>query len=221
MGIIFLSQWIKAIAKKIIFFFVEPRCRYCERLLSSYDIVFCLSCLDKIQFLAPIMHRKKYPLYALGYYDGILRFIVTEKYRQQRLSYYALFDKIVSLIDFYAIDFDVVVPIPKTTRNMFSQKVNPPALIAEFIAQKFKKTLFREVYITKYKNNQSGQPYAARVKMEEDAFFIPLSSQSALLNKKILLIDDVATSGRTIDVMIHQLSKIKSSSMSVFVIARK
>jgi predicted amidophosphoribosyltransferase len=221
MSIIFLSQWIKTIVKKIIFFFIEQRCRYCERLLSLSDDIFCFSCLDKIQFLAPLMHQKKYPLYALGHYDGILRFIVTEKYRQKRLSYYALFDKIVSLIDFYRIDFDVVVPVPKTTWNMFSQKVNPPALVAEFIAQKFKKNLFTEVYMTKYKNNQSGQPHAARAKMEEDTFFIPLSSQSALINKKILLVDDVATSGRTIDVMIHQLSKIKSCSMSVFVIARK
>lgn len=221
MNIIFLFQLLKTISKKIIFFFVEQRCRYCEKLLSISDVVFCDFCLNKIQFLAPVMYRKKYPLYALGHYDGILRFIVTEKYRQQRLSYYAIFDKIVSLINFYNVDFDIVIPVPKTTRNMFFQKVNPPALIAEFIAQKFQKNLFMEFFVKKCKKNQSGQSHSYRAKMDSDIFFIPLSSQSSLFNKKILLIDDVMTSGRTIDVMIDQLSKIKYCSMSVFVIARK
>lgn len=59
------------------------------------------------------------------------------------------------------------------------------------------------------------------MEMDDDIFFIPEQEREQLIGKRILIIDDVCTSGRTIEVMIKQLQKIKCDAITIFVIARK
>ena len=57
--------------------------------------------------------------------------------------------------------------------------------------------------------------------MENDIFCIPLSKKKLLDKKKILIIDDVYTTGATIDAIIYALRGINYASITVLVLARK
>lgn len=182
----------------------------------------CQKCISTISYISPIKHKKtSFSVYALGNYNGILRYIVTEKYRKSSMGYEIINDKIINIISQFKIDFDYILPVPKKPINKLKHTLHQTLIIAQSISDYYKKEIFDCVCTRKNKEDQAGKRFKDRLCMEKNIFFIPESKRNILIKKKILIIDDVYTTGKTIDNILYALSKIDYASISVLVIARK
>jgi predicted amidophosphoribosyltransferase len=125
------------------------------------------------------------------------------------------------MISIFNIDFDYVLPVPKTAINKFKHQLNQALIVAERIAGFYNKKIFEFVYTKTNKEDQAGKRFKERLLMQKNIFFIPESKKDILINKKILIIDDVYTTGTTVDGILNSLSKINYASVSILVLARK
>jgi competence protein ComFC len=173
-----------------------------------------------ISYASTTLHKKKYPIYSLGKYDGILRFITTEKYKRQILSLHGIQAKIKQLFLLYNIEFDTVIYIPKKVFNAISHRYNPSYEIALFLARHYQKEIFDELFYRYHGTSQSGKTTKDRLLLDTNQFIIPFSSYKKLKNKNVLIIDDVYTTGSTIDAIIKNIEKCEVKSISIFVIAK-
>jgi competence protein ComFC len=217
-----LFQKIVYFIKDLFYFSV---CSYCKINISNIDrkyLYLCQKCISSISYIAPIKHKKTFfSVYALGNYNGLLRYVVTEKYRKSSMGYEIVNDKIINMISEFKIDFDCILPVPKTAMNKLKHKLNQTLIIAENISSYYKKEVFDCLCTRRNKEDQAGKRFKDRLSMENDIFFIPDSQKSILTKKKILIVDDVYTTGKTIDNILYALSEINYESISVLVIARK
>lgn len=224
-----MYYYIIMLWNKIIYFikdiFYFNICSYCKKKIDNKDkryLSLCQDCINSVSYLAPIKHKKtSFLVYSLGKYDGVLRYIVTEKYRKRSLNYDVLENKIIAMINIFKIDFDYILPIPKTAINKLKHQVNQTAIIAEMIKDNYKKDIFEFAYTRQKKQDQAGKKNSERVLMNQDSFFIPDSKKMLLSKKKILIIDDVYTTGTTIDSILHAISKIDYTAITILVLARK
>ena len=196
-------------------------CSYCKQ--NEEKTFFCHACLSSFQLSVPLLLKKtKLIVYSLGRYDGFLRFVVNQKYRKNALPYYALEDKIIELFKVYQLQdsFDIVLPVPKACSSRLAHGFNPAEIIARMISEQFSKEIFVSVYTKQYKTRQVGLTNEERSRNKKNIFFISTSDSIILENKKILIVDDVYTTGATIEAMRDALKKISSCSVMVFVLAR-
>lgn len=219
---IICAQIIVYWLKDIFYFNV---CSYCKKSIENRDkqyFLLCNICIDSISYLSPVKHKKTdFLVYALGKYDGVLRYVVTEKYRKRSIGYYVLEKKIIEMLDVFNIQFDYVLPVPKTAINTLKHQLNQTAIIAEIITKHYKKIIFNDIYTKENKQDQAGKRFSERIMMHNDIFFVPESKKLLLSRKKILIIDDVYTTGMTIDAVLHAVSKIDYESIVILVLARK
>lgn len=196
-------------------------CLHCKQ--NQTKKIFCHPCVSKTPFPVPWFQRGlKLFVYSLGRYDGFLRFVVNQKYRKNVLAYYALEERIIELFHTYKLDdlFDIVIPVPKASLSRISQGFNPAEVIAMMIKEKFAKDIFLAVYTKKCKQRQVGLENQERKKNIKDVFYILPSDGMILQHKRILIIDDVYTTGATIAALVDALKEISFHSITVFVLAR-
>ncbi len=213
-----LFDRIKELIRKII---GHDICFYCKK--NGEKSFFCDSCLSSFPFPVPLLLKKtKLVIYSLGRYDGFLRFVVNQKYRKNVLAYYALQDKIIEFFRMYKLEdsFDIILPIPKSSSSRVTHGFNPAEIIARIIGENFRKEVFLSVYTRQYKARQVGLKNEERSRNKKNIFFISTSDSIILENKKILIVDDVYTTGATIEAMRDALKKISCCSAMVFVLAR-
>jgi predicted amidophosphoribosyltransferase len=219
---LFFFQKIKNFIKDMFYFSV---CSYCKAPIDNRDKKYsslCLKCIFSISHISPVRHKKtSFLVYSLGKYDGVLRYIVTEKYRKNSMAYEGIVDKIITMITIFNIDFDYILPVPKTSINKVKHQLNQTLIIAESISNYYNKKIFDYIYIKKNKKDQAVKKFSERILMDNDIFFIPESKKYYLSKKKILIIDDVYTTGSTIDSIINALLKIDYISITILVLARK
>lgn len=209
---------------RVIFFWRDWRCQYCKKSIfneNESNNIFCLQCISKIGYQSISLHNKKYPIYSLGRYDGILRYIVTEKYKSRSFSYNGISHNIIYVFKLHKINFDIIIYIPKKIMNYMKQKYNSSYVIAEIINKHYNKKIFHSLFYSYLSHSQSGKSMQERQGISTDLFFIPQSDQKILKNKTILLVDDVYTTGSTINSVIQVLKKCKVKNILIFVIAKK
>lgn len=220
---------IKNFLNKVFFnfkkLFLHNYCQYCQIKIIKEDI-FCPSCLNSIGIFVPKFHKKtKILVYSLGKYDGILKFIVTQKYRKNKLVYYALEEKIKIIFDLYKIidNIDVIIPIPKFSLSRITHSFNPNDIIIEMINKNYSIKdnikIFSEVYTKKFKAQQVKLKIIEREKNNKNVFTVPNLEKKKLIDQRILFIDDVYTTGATLDALLDELKNISYKSITVFVIA--
>ena len=126
-------------------------CAYCNKKIENKDkkyLSLCQCCINSISYISPIKHKKTiFLVYALGKYDGILRYIVTEKYRKKSIAYQSIKNNIIEMITFFNLDFDCILPVPKTSINKAKHQLNQTKIIAQIIASYYKKDIFENIYM--------------------------------------------------------------------------
>ena len=119
------------------------------------------------------------------------------------------------------LDVDVVVPVPLHWSRRFKRQYNQAGLLAQPVADALRcqvdGSLLKRIRKTQSQGTMSWKQRAKNVK---GAFVVP-ASKFPLVNKKhILLIDDVHTTGVTIDECAKVLKTSGASRVSVLTVAR-
>jgi ComF family protein len=117
---------------------------------------------------------------------------------------------------------DAIVPVPLHRGRFWSRRYNQAAELARGLSRisgkKFEPTLLVR---TRFTESQGEMPSAsARRRNVSGAFAVPATARPRLEGRNILLIDDVLTTGATVDACARVLKRAGASKVSVLALAR-
>jgi ComF family protein len=122
---------------------------------------------------------------------------------------------------------DIIIPIPLHKRRMRWRGFNQSELLARAISENLLAGIEIEVLPTAIARKHFTKPqmkvkdYVARQKNLEGCFVANKELYEKIKTKRILLVDDVCTTGSTIDECARELRKLHPKSISAIVLARQ
>lgn len=222
--------------KKILKHFIElfyPRlCVCCQNKLIDEEFHICLSCLHALPYTNHLTDKEnnlekrfigRFPfsrIVSLIFFtkNGLLQKIVHEikyKYNPELAIYMGEICGQHILKNKSFTDIDFIVPVPLHKNRLKKRGYNQSLLLAEGIARYIKRPICSDVLLRKKNNSsQTKNNRIKRWKNMEDVFII--YNPSMFENKHILLIDDIITTGSTIEFCVKQILKSENVRISIY-----
>ncbi|MDP3979850.1 MAG: ComF family protein [Chlamydiota bacterium] len=197
--------------EKIIYIDPGKHCSQCARPLSLGLVDVCSECREGVWYINQS--------FAIAVYDGILRECI-QNFKYAGALYLSetlklIFSKKASL--FVNInDYDWVIPVPLHPRKYRERGFNQSDILAQgFECLHVQKRSLRRI---RYSEGQTRKDRTERENSVRDAFSV--SNQYLLHEKRILLIDDVFTTGATLNECARVLKDAGAKLVDVLVLAR-
>ena len=233
------------VAEAAIDFVYPPTCPGCQVLLGRHAGV-CASCWSSLRFIerpycevlgVPFTHdlgpgilcadaiSDPPPFSRLRTavaHDGLARTLVHSlKYRDRTDLAPMMAGWMVRAADGLAGACDVIVPVPLHRHRLLVRKFNQAAELARAIArQTGKPLLLGALRRTRRTKRQVGLGIRARQENVQGAFSVGEAGKAALLGKRVLLIDDVYTTGATVAAATRALKRNGAAEVGVLTFAR-
>lgn len=232
-------------ARGILHFVLPPRCLSCDERVGEHGGL-CAACWTQMSYIEkPFCARTGKPLaYDLG--DGILSAEAIANppvYRKMRAAvrYEGTARRLVLAFKFHdRLDLapylaramaragrdiidetDIVLPVPLHPRRLFSRRFNQSAELAKEIATLSGKPhalqALRRIRPTR---QQTSLDIGERMRNVEGAFKVPASEAIHVHGRRILLVDDVMTTGATIGACARALLREKAVHVDVLTYAK-
>lgn len=209
--------------KNALFQIVAPAfCVHCHASLEQ-GAFLCYSCQVSI---VPIVTRELFitdlyqaKIFAVSNYEEPLRSLTLAKQYGNRLASKQLGQLIWQKTDLYTVDFDCIVPVPLHWTRYAWRWFNQAHVIAQELSKASGKPV---VQLLKRNRNTGYQAGLSREKRLNNLFqaFTLLELAQAYKGKKILLVDDVMTTGTTLKTCARQLIKIAPEKIVIAVACR-
>lgn len=231
-------------AQKTLDVLFPPRCMACEHAVDGRD-AFCLPCWEKVRFLgnavcgccglpleggdgealcyACIHTPKPYDkARAVVAYEGTVRKVIHHfKFRDRTHLAPVLARWMERAGKNLLSEADVIVPVPLHPLRMMARKYNQALLLAKHLSTISGITLMpRLLQRKKRTKRQAGLGVAQRQANVEGAFSVRSLCQNALQGKTVLLVDDVMTTGATLEACSRALLKAGAGKVHVLTLAR-
>lgn len=231
----------------IINLFYPASCQACGKKTSPWNKHLCEDCLKKIKKRLPPFcikcgrqlsgepHlqatcrdcKKTNPYFDRAYsvfsYDGILKELVHNfKYKKLALAK-ELMELTADFMEEYGIDkeTDLVLSIPMHPVRMFRREINPSHIIAKEISKRLG-IQYSAGLLKKTKNTppQSKLKRLERIKNIKGSFSLQKNRSADVKYKNILLVDDLFTTGSTVNECARILKVAGSNNVRVVTMAR-
>lgn len=197
------------------------RCPYCNTLIEAHEVA-CDSCFD-------ILCEKHIPLIggAGGFrcvstflYGGRVRRAIINMKFHDRIQYIPQFSELIAqdIERVYAgADFDLITAVPMHEKDIRERGYNQSELLAKALSKRLGIPYLDTLDKVKRTKKQHRLTYTQRKKNLSGAF--KLKDRDAVHEKRILLIDDIVTSGTTLGVCGKALSLGKPARICCATIA--
>lgn len=178
------------------------RCMVCDTPLKEGNII-CDHCKDKKQ------ERHFKNIYCPFIYDGIVRKAILkfksdgDKFLAEGFAHY-----IAERLELQQVEFDLIVPVPSYKDSVKKRGYNPAYVLAEELSKIMKIPFEDALYKTRKTANQKYLDYKDRQINLENS--MALLNKSIIKNKNILIIDDIITTGATIEACAKLMPKAKN-----------
>ena len=192
--------------------FIPPLCRHCGDPLPSWRVISveASSCARCRRSPSAISRTR-----AVGAYDGTLRAIVHALKYGSRRSLAAPLALLMRRECAYALDgADVLVPVPLHPRRQRTRGFNQARELAEGLGLPVMPVLER----TRYTPSQTDLPAARRHANVRDAF--RLRRRAEVRGLRAVLVDDVCTTGATLEACARVLRDAGAADVSAVTAAR-
>ncbi|MFQ5867944.1 MAG: ComF family protein [bacterium] len=210
-------------------FFFPLQCVICGRSLAAdnRDRV-CEDCWGRIVYLnRPIDIRLSLEkIWSVGVYDGVLKDLIHQfKYKQKKYLANPLGKLLVDFVGKYLKEerFDYIVPIPLEKAREKKRGYNQAELLARVLAEAVNKPVLTHlVERIKKTQPQFGLKREERFENLSGAFKISEAGKKSvppIAGKTILLLDDLATTGATLDECAKALKGAGVSEVNGLVLA--
>lgn len=223
-----------------------PLCIACAELLPGGDEVFCVKCRSFICYMnrshcpvcgavypdSPAVDHlcgrclREQPDYdkarAVCSYEGIILDAIHKFKYGRNLTIGAALARLLASFEFNDFDigaFDLILPVPLHIRRLRRRGFNQSLIFARALAKKYKVEL--DFSILKRKNqtlSQTGLDKKARSSNIRGAFCV--FSPEKLKGKNVLIVDDVYTTGATLNECAKTLKKAGAAMVGAITLAR-
>jgi ComF family protein len=116
-------------------------------------------------------------------------------------------------------DFDALVPVPLHPAKKREREFNQAEVIAELLAERSRKPLLNALQRVRYTDSQTRHDRAERMENLRGAF--RMRQPDAVLHRHLVLVDDVFTTGSTVEECARVLMKAGAASVRALVVARR
>ncbi|MEO0729697.1 MAG: ComF family protein [Pseudomonadota bacterium] len=154
-------------------------------------------------------------------YDGHARRLITGFKYNDRQEPRALLGRWMAMAGHDLIaDCDVIIPVPLHRWRLISRRFNQSAELAREIARLTAKPIAYHV-LARHRNTpqQAQLTSKERLKNPRGAFRVSKTHQAKLKGKRVLLVDDVMTTGATVNACARELKKAGASGVDVLTLA--
>ena len=195
-------------------FIKEPYCLKCGRPLRPFEDRICKNCQKEKRYFKKIC--------SISLYQGVMReAILLLKYQKVK----ALISPLGKLLLKYCQenlkinDFDLVLPVPLYRSKRKEREFNQAEVFARMIAEHYSLPLAQENLLRiRDTRTMSGLNPEERRRNVKGAFSV--KRQEEVKNKRILLIDDICTTGATVDECSKVLLTAGVKEVTVLTLAR-
>lgn len=160
-------------------------------------------------------------LYIFEYQGMIRKIILNYKFNDKSYLYKTIVNFLLKNEKFFAIikSYDTIIPVPISSKRRKERGYNQSELIAREIAKIVSLDYAKEcLFKTKNIVEQSKLNKEERQKNIQGVY--RLRNSGKLENKKILLVDDIYTTGSTVNECCKNLSQVEPKKMGVLTIAK-
>jgi len=220
-------------------FGLEAARRVCERCLSRVEKIAppicsicgapmessmrgaeeCASCADHRPHFAHARAVARYRPSAESDRRSLPSLIRRHKYGLDQSLHNALAEFLGDELPYSADDFDVVMPVPLHPRRLWWRGFNQAALLAMTIARRLDQpTDLKSLVRTKMTTPQTSQDHDSRHRNVRRAFAV--AHPARIKGRRVLLIDDVMTTGATVDECARVLMAAGAARVDVLTLAR-
>lgn len=182
----------------------EPRCKKCGKQIIKYEEEYCFDCKNKKHF-----YRTGISL--VEHTCAVRKSIYSIKYNNKReyVDFYVdeIFKRYENEIKLW--DCNVIVPVPLHKKKKIKRGYNQAEIIAKKLSRKLNIPMDKEI-LKRIKNTvpQKELNDLQRKKNLKDAFIVSKKiNQNREKFKKIIIVDDIYTTGSTIDACARELLK--------------
>ena len=116
---------------------------------------------------------------------------------------------------------DAIVPVPLHWRRLWARRFNQSALLAETIARECGRPIAHEALKrVKATAQQVGLTRTQRAENIQGAFRVPATAKAAVAGRRLVLVDDVLTTGATAEGCARALLRAGAANVDVLTFAR-
>lgn len=205
-------------------YFFPPICGMCGEINENY---ICNNCYENIKKIKKCVineyNNRNFSKHLYIFkYEGIIRNKIIEYKFEDKGYLYKMFAKII-LSDKKTCNFikkyDVIIPVPISKKRKKKRGYNQSELVANELAQKLNQDIWTDIIIKKKDNKpQSELNKLERIKNVEDIYEI--NKPIEVKNKKILLLDDIYTTGSTVNEIARKLKQNQTQEIGVITLAK-
>ena len=155
------------------------------------------------------------------YKDLIRDLILDYKFNDKSYLYKTFCEFIVKNkknLDFIK-SYDIIIPVPIHSVRIRKRGYNQSTLIAKELARSFEMKVYTNVLL-KIKNNKVQSTLNKKEREENTKNVYKLVKPEKIKNKKILLLDDIYTTGATANACTKELEKANVEKIGIFTIAK-
>ena len=199
----------------------EPRCEICGGPLESAvsGAAQCARCLADRPHYRKAFAIARYRTTAEDEPGSLPALIRRHKYGLDQSVGRALAEYLGDDFTLAPADYDVVIPVPLHWRRLWWRGFNQAALLAAQLAARLDLPLDATSFVrTRFTNPQTARHHDERVRNVRRAFKVIRPDRVA--GKRVLLVDDVMTTGATVDECARVLVRAGAASVDVFTLAR-
>lgn len=187
--------------------YTGPSCRICATPFNSEDANICSECMKQPPYFSKAM--------SFGLYDGILESALhCFKFQRIKRLHRPLGDLLLN-VDFAGIE--AVMPVPLTIKGLRERGFNQSLLLAKVVSYRRKTPLIMDGLIKKTETvPQIGLTRKERRLNLKNAF----GTTRTFPGMKLLLVDDVMTTGSTVNECAKELLRAGADEITVLTLAR-
>ena len=207
--------------EKLLEYIFLPSCGVCGKLGEGYLCKECEKELNKYTINSNDFKQKTDILHIFQYKELIRKLIIQYKFNNKSYLYKTFCEFIVKnkkAFDFIK-SYDIIIPVPMHNRKKALRGYNQSELIAKELAKTAKIKIFTDVLI-KTKNNkvQSSLNKQDRKNNVKDVY--KLVKKEKIYNKKVLIFDDIYTTGATIEACKKEILTANVKSVGILTLAK-
>lgn len=197
-------------------FITDPLCTCCGKPFdfAAGENVLCGECVAR----APLYAQAR----SLFVYNAGSRGLVTRYKYGDRTDRAPAFTKWMGrLLEAFEHPSDLIVPVPLHRWRLLSRRFNQSALIGRYLARDQILDFAPDLLVrTRNTRQQVGLSQAQRKRNVSNAFTVKSGQSAALEGRNVLLVDDVMTSGATVEACCRTLIKAGAKNVNVVTLGR-